>query len=296
MKVFVSWSGTASRELALALAAWIPKVIQGVVPFVSSKDIDKGANWTVALANELADSDFGIVCLTPDNLLSPWLNYEAGAITTSVRSRVCPVLLGVAKGDVKAPLSQLQMTSIDVDDFILLMNSVNKAAGSQLETSIVEEAVRVWWSWLEAKVQAIDVPAVENAAKTSPEPPKPESSTQEMLEEILGRLRRIESAQRRDSSTASRSQPRVGSRHAASERIDRVVEIATAAGLVPQRGNSTDEGYRLTVSLLPSPLPTAAYDGFGAWAKEYGQELIVTNDADREVIFDKSGQASEPPF
>lgn len=125
MKVFISWSGVASRSLALALADWLPKVIQGLVPFVSAKDIDKGANWGIELARELADADFGIVCLTPDNLASPWLNYEAGAITTSVSSRVCPILLGVDKSEAKPPISQLQMTSIEVGEFVLLMQSIN---------------------------------------------------------------------------------------------------------------------------------------------------------------------------
>lgn len=60
MKVFISWSGTASREVAEALRWWLPKVIQGTNPFVSAKDIDKGANWTSVLSTELADTDFGI--------------------------------------------------------------------------------------------------------------------------------------------------------------------------------------------------------------------------------------------
>lgn len=92
---------------------------------MSAKDIDKGSNWIVELARELEDSEFGIICLAPDNLLSPWLNYEAGAITKSVNSRVCPILFGVDKGDVKPPMSQLQLTAIEKDEFVLLMGSMN---------------------------------------------------------------------------------------------------------------------------------------------------------------------------
>ena len=95
MKVFISWSGGTSRAVAEVLHWWLPRVIQGVRPFVSAKDIDKGANWTVELARELEDAAFGIICLTPDNLTSPWLHYEAGAITRSVDSRVCPLLYGL---------------------------------------------------------------------------------------------------------------------------------------------------------------------------------------------------------
>jgi hypothetical protein len=132
VKVFISWSGATSRLVAEALSVWMPKVIQGLEPFVSAKDIDKGANWTVELARELEDAEFGVICLAPDNLLSPWLNYEAGAITKSVNSRVCPILFEVERSQVKPPISQLQMTSTSTDDFLLLMASMNKVAGSPL--------------------------------------------------------------------------------------------------------------------------------------------------------------------
>lgn len=43
MKVFISWSGETSKKVALALKAWLPNVIQALDPWMSDKDIEKGA-------------------------------------------------------------------------------------------------------------------------------------------------------------------------------------------------------------------------------------------------------------
>ncbi|GAA5229898.1 toll/interleukin-1 receptor domain-containing protein [Arthrobacter cryoconiti] len=195
MKIFISWSGVTSRAVAEALSGWLPKVIQGVEPFVSAKDIDKGANWTVELSRELESAQYGIICLAPDNLLSPWLNYETGAITKSVDSRVAPVLFNVSKDEVRPPMAQLQLTSIDVEEFELLMMSVNKAAGSRLRDDQVKEAVAVWWPSLETAIRGIKVPDKPSGAmtETSSEPAKPEADVAEMMGEILRSVRRLDS-------------------------------------------------------------------------------------------------------
>ena len=53
MKVFLGWSGDTSHKVALALHAWLPRVIQTIIPYVSSEDIAKGARWIPDIAKEL---------------------------------------------------------------------------------------------------------------------------------------------------------------------------------------------------------------------------------------------------
>jgi len=97
MKVFISWSGPISREVAVALRDWLPSVIQAVEPYVSSEDIDPGVRWGVDIAGQLDDTEFGVLCVTRNNVTAPWLNFEAGALSKSVeRSRVVPFLIDLS--------------------------------------------------------------------------------------------------------------------------------------------------------------------------------------------------------
>lgn len=194
MKVFISWSGKASRSVAEALRDWLPNVIQGIEPFVSSKDIDKGSNWSSELLRELSDTDFGIICLTQENLLSPWLNYEAGAIMKSITSRAAPVLFGVEKKDVRPPMSQLQMTTITKDDFKDLMTSMNAAMGRPIDAQRLEASVAVWWPSLDEKIRSITQPAVNVGKKQSVsfEPDKPQVDLNDKVDELLQIVDRME--------------------------------------------------------------------------------------------------------
>ena len=86
MKVFLSWSGPRSHKVAIIFREWLPSVIQEIVPYVSSEDIDKGARWSTDIANELSDSTFGILCVTRENINEPWLTFEAGALSKSMEN------------------------------------------------------------------------------------------------------------------------------------------------------------------------------------------------------------------
>lgn len=192
MKVFISWSGEPSRLVAEALREWLPSVIQGIDPFVSSKDINKGANWNRELFHQLSDSGYGIICLTQENLLSPWLNYEAGAIMKSVESRVAPILFHVEKGEVKPPMSHLQLTSITEDDFKMLISSINDEMGRPMEESRLEKTVSVWWPHLDEKIKGIKMPGAGGKKPSSVEPDSPRISLDDRLDEILSALGRLD--------------------------------------------------------------------------------------------------------
>lgn len=114
MKIFISWSGEISHQVAVVLRDWLPLVIQSIEPYVSSEDIDKGARWSSDIATELDDSSFGILCVTEDNFEAPWLNFEAGALGKSVEKS------NVKRSDVHGPILQFQSTIFEKADTYII--------------------------------------------------------------------------------------------------------------------------------------------------------------------------------
>lgn len=94
MKVFISWSGRRSHEVADTLAGWLKKVIQSVEPWVST-EMERGVKWLDVLGKSLDAHSAGILCVTPGNFMEPWLNFEAGALSKQIGDevRVMPYLL-----------------------------------------------------------------------------------------------------------------------------------------------------------------------------------------------------------
>lgn len=69
MKVFVSWSGELSCQIAEVLKKWIPCIIQSVDVFFSPEDIEKGDNWDKTISSELSECKYGLFVLHQTILL-----------------------------------------------------------------------------------------------------------------------------------------------------------------------------------------------------------------------------------
>ena len=185
MKVFLSWSGESSRRVAEELKEWLQSVIQSLEPWFSPEDIEKGSRWSPEIAKELSASKAGIVCVTPDNQSSPWLNFEAGAISNAAgAARVCTLVIGMKATDVKGPLSQFQATIVERTDARKLVGTLNRLLEKDaLSESKLDRAFDAFWPSLEVKLKEIEM----QISKIRPAPnPRPE---REMIEEILGIVR-----------------------------------------------------------------------------------------------------------
>lgn len=156
-KVFLSWSGDLSRQLAEVIRAWLPSVLQFVKPYFTPDDVEKGTRWSAEISKELGNSQIGLLCLTTSNIESPWILFEAGALSKSFEhARVCTVLFGLEPTDLKGPLAQLQATRFCKSEFRKLISTINNAGGGDaLEPAILEDVFEMWWSKLEEQVARI---------------------------------------------------------------------------------------------------------------------------------------------
>jgi DNA-directed RNA polymerase subunit RPC12/RpoP len=181
MKVFLSWSGERSQAIAEALRDWLPKVIQAVQPWMSTVDIDRGARWSSDISVELGETSFGILCLTPENLESSWIHFEAGALSKTLeKASVCPYLYDLQPSDLKGPLVQFNATKANKEETQKLIRTINASLTEPLSIDVVDESCELWWPKLESSLNSIPEPEVVGKKK------RPE---REILEEILELIR-----------------------------------------------------------------------------------------------------------
>ena len=153
MKVFLSWSGHKSHQVALVFRDWLPSVIQSITPYVSSEDIDKGARWSTDIAKELEDSSFGILCVTKENLEAPWLLFEAGALSKMMdKASVCPFIFDLKRAEVKGPILQFQSTIFEKEDVIARTSKLVNYGDSSVIIRKLMYSCNLWQNILMKKI------------------------------------------------------------------------------------------------------------------------------------------------
>lgn len=181
MHVFLSWSGDMSNAIAKAFYEWLPIVLQRVEPYFTTEDIAKGQRWRDEISAMLDSCQMGIMILTPSNLQSPWMLFEAGALAKSVdQSRIIPILFGLKPTDIEDPLSMFQLaTEFSKEEMRRVVESVNQQMGDdRLTTERLERAFEVSWPNFER-----DVADAQKHQQDKPQHTR--RSTPEMVEELL---------------------------------------------------------------------------------------------------------------
>lgn len=160
MKVFLSWSGEVSKQLAEIFKEWLPNVLQYIEPYMSSQDIELGERWNENIVSSLSETDYGLVFVTPENIKAPWINFEAGALSKTLSSRVIPILFNT---DVmilqEGPLKQFQSTkTIDNQSIYRLVKDMNGSSSQYtLESERLKKSFDMWWPHLERQIRDIKV-------------------------------------------------------------------------------------------------------------------------------------------
>ncbi len=170
------------------MEVWLVKVIQALIPFVSSA-IESGARWDAEIAARLEETGDGIVIITSRNQNEPWLNFEAGALAkATATSRVRPLLIDLAPSDISGPLNSFQATrASDKEAVLKMLMEINNRCEHKLAEGILKQTFEREWPDFETKLG--EVIALDKAGGATKPPKRGES---EVLAEILDRVRAIE--------------------------------------------------------------------------------------------------------
>jgi len=152
--VFIGWSEEPSKLVALALQRLLPKLVKAADPWMSEESIEPGRQWRNEITNALSSAKIGIMCLTPTNMKSEWMHFEAGAITMAIKKRdkfVCPYLIGMNTIS-SGVFSDFQACTADEVGTLKLVLAINKAlVGAEVEDEL-KENFNTFWSDFEAEI------------------------------------------------------------------------------------------------------------------------------------------------
>ncbi len=186
MKVFISWSGDKSKQVAEWIDTWLQCTIQSSDPWLSSRSIDRGATWFTEIMNELSDTSIGIICLTRENKDKPWILFEAGAIAKGLSSsRVCTFLIDLEPVDLVNPLAQFNHTLYNRESLLQLLMTINSLSETPLKTSILEKVFDKYWDEFQERFNQI--------IATNPVPVEDTKRDEEdVLSEVLNVVRSLD--------------------------------------------------------------------------------------------------------
>ncbi len=152
MEIFISYSGETSIDVAETLYDWIPNVIPDAKLWMAKRDIPPGSRWRQTIESQLKDNCFGLIFLASDNLTSPWIYYEAGALSKGRDdARIWTILIDIKETEVRGPLEQFQHTILEKEGIRKLIYTINSTSVDQCESDL-DSKFNIWWPILEEKL------------------------------------------------------------------------------------------------------------------------------------------------
>ncbi|WMM74430.1 toll/interleukin-1 receptor domain-containing protein [Rhodococcus pyridinivorans] len=183
-KIFISWSGEVSKNVALIWRDLLDELFDRVTPWVSDADIEAGSRGLDEIKRELDGTSFGIIVVTQANQNAPWINFEAGALSKALpnaATRVIPSLVDfTSPAQITSPLKQFQATLLDEEGVGKTLKAIASAVEVDWETK-KRSFLRMWPEYNQRFSDTI-------VNSFSPHSVVPRS-TEDMLQEVLTLLR-----------------------------------------------------------------------------------------------------------
>ena len=185
-KIFLSWSGTKSDDLAHALAVWFAAYGHQEMVFFSPHDLEKGKEWRGQLVAQLRESKVLIAFLTKENIgKSRWMECEATAVWLSDEDTlVFSVLVDLERSEIPknsawaGPFSEHSFISIDDEEQIkMMLREIAKACDIQWLTDARKpgfftnavQSLKTRWEKIKKRDTPVSQPNVLIAFKEDPQ-------------------------------------------------------------------------------------------------------------------------------
>jgi hypothetical protein len=230
LPVFISWSLPLAEQVAKTLRQWLVEVVPGINPWFSGDDIETGKFWQLELFKSLERSTVGIVVITPANANRPWLNFEAGRLSSSIESRggvVMPLLLNLELADIiGSPLSTLNAVTFNEDGVWKIVQAIHERTAVSLTETMLKGLFDLRWGELSTAVKdAIDAAVANDVENASPE----KRETAVVLEDLVSEVRELRQDVRRNTGDMVGSWSPINESAVQSE----VRSIVAASGVIP---------------------------------------------------------------
>lgn len=159
MRVFISWSGERSNRVAVFLKDWLKSVLPGVEVWLST-DIRVGRLWFDDIIKNLSKTDFFVACLTPENLTSPWMMFEAGSLATRPgEGATCAYMIDMQPGDLsRHPLAHYHHAQATEEGTWKLVQGINAARQQEaIGEEFLKKTFEKWWNDLDVVLKTIPI-------------------------------------------------------------------------------------------------------------------------------------------
>ncbi|MBS7577988.1 MULTISPECIES: hypothetical protein [unclassified Enterococcus] len=158
VRIFLSWSGLRSKELARIFKTYINDLFPKANIYLSL-DIAGGNRWRENLEKGLEDRNFSIIFLTEANLNSKWLYFEAGALSKAmVNDRIQPFLYNLSLSNLSEPLSSYQAREINKEEILKTIYDINNLQenSDRIEKATLERNFNRLWNEMNSELKEIE--------------------------------------------------------------------------------------------------------------------------------------------